>query len=96
MEINDNLKVPKTIREGGSIQTSVLVSVEFWKLCKQYNIKLSEALRKGISLELAEKGLAEYDNNLNLMRRIRNLTQQLENTSQKYYELLEQSSVTKE
>ena len=55
------------------IQTSVIVSINFYQLCKQYHIKFSEALRVGISILLAERGVIEYDNNLNIVRRINEL-----------------------
>lgn len=68
-------------REGGGVQTSVIVSTEFYKLCKQYNIKFSEALRVGISLLLAEKDIIQYDNNLNISRKIQLLQNKLTATS---------------
>ena len=49
-------------------RTSVLVSPKFYKLCKEHGIQFSEALRVGISILLAEKGITEYDNKLNLVR----------------------------
>jgi len=52
------------------IRTSVNVSPEFYKLTRQHLIKFSEALRIGISIMLAEKGVIPYDNQLNIVRRI--------------------------
>lgn len=63
-------------------KTTVSVSEDFYKKAKIHNIKFSEALRIGISIMLAEMGEIEYDNNLNFMRRINMLRQQLEKTSQ--------------
>lgn len=77
------------LRQGGCIQTSVLVSVNFYKLCKEHNIKFSEALRVGISLLLAEKGIEEYDNKLNISRKITLLTKLLEDKSKELEELRE-------
>ena len=50
---------------------STTTSFEFYQLAKQHKIKFSEALRVGISLMLAEQGIKEYDNNLQLFRRMR-------------------------
>jgi len=69
------------------IRTSVNVSPEFHRLCRDHRIKFSEALRTGISILLAEKGVAEYDNNLNVVRRLTNLRLEVEKISQKYYDL---------
>ena len=52
------------------VRTSVNVSPEFYKLTRQHLIKFSEALRVGISIMLAEKGVIPYDNQLNIVRRI--------------------------
>lgn len=57
-------------RPSGDIQTSVLISPTFFQLCKEHNIKFSEAIRIGISIALAEKGVSEYDNTLNLYRKM--------------------------
>ena len=64
----------------GRITTSVTISPTFFNLCKQHNIIFSEALRVGISLILAERGIADYDNSLNLSR-------QLKITEQKFAEI---------
>jgi len=51
-----------------SVMTSVRVSSEFYDKCKQHHIKFSEAIRRGIALMLAERGVEDYDNNLNIVR----------------------------
>ena len=51
------------------ITTTVRISPEFYRLCKEHHIKFSEAMRVGISVLLAEKGVMEYDNTLNIVRR---------------------------
>lgn len=61
----NNLTIAKPV-----IRICTTVSPEFYTLCKQNRIKMSEAIRIGISLILAEKGIKEYDNNLNLVRNI--------------------------
>jgi len=50
------------------ITTSVRISPEFHQLCIQHHIMFSEAIRRGISLILAERGVGEYDNDLNITR----------------------------
>ena len=55
------------------IRTSVLISPEYYELCKKNFIKFSEAMRIGISVSLAEKGIKEYDNRLNLVRNFNEL-----------------------
>lgn len=69
------------------VKTSVLVSREFYHLSRLHKIKFSEALRVGISLLLAEKGLKEYDNRLNISRKFTLLKQQLEQTNKELQEL---------
>jgi len=51
------------------IRTSVNISPEFYKLAKENYIMFSEAMRVGIAILLAEKGIAPYDNRLNIVRR---------------------------
>ena len=50
------------------ITTSVRISPEFHKACRKHFISFTEALRRGIALMLAEKGVIEYDNDLNIVR----------------------------
>lgn len=71
------------------IRTSVLISPEFYKLSKDVHIKFSEAMKVGISLLLAERGIKEYDNNLNIFRKMQILNQKLSETSQELYNLKE-------
>ncbi|KKN28665.1 hypothetical protein LCGC14_0851770 [marine sediment metagenome] len=54
----------------GMIQTTVLLTPEFNELRKQHHITLSEAVKVGISILLAEKGVMEYDNRLNIVRQV--------------------------
>lgn len=57
------LKEPRVTR-------CVSMSYEFDVLCRENNISPSEALRIGVSVMLAERGVKEYDNNLNLYRKM--------------------------
>ena len=83
------MRESKMLRQGGGIQTSVVVSGHFYELCKRYHIKFSEALREGISLMLAERGEGEYNNNLNLFRRMRKIQLLLEEKSNELEEIKE-------
>jgi len=80
------------------IRTSVLITPEFYNLCKEFHIKFSEAMRVGISMVLAERGVKEYDNNLNIMRRLYKTNQMLSEVSQELNALKEKckTSITKE
>jgi hypothetical protein len=60
------LKPPRVIR-------SVSLSYEFDKICRENEISISEATRRGISLMLSEKGIKDYDNDLNIVRRVQEL-----------------------
>ena len=68
------LRPPRVIR-------SVSLSYEFDALCRKYEISLSEAMRVGISLILAERGEADYDNSLNISRKLILLREELERVS---------------
>ena len=76
----------------GMIQTTVLLSPKFNELRKQYHITLSEAVRVGISIILAEKGIVDYDNQLNISRKIKLLVNELESKSQELEKLKETKS----
>ena len=46
------------------------ITPEMHELCRKHFIKISEATRRGIALMLAEKGVIDYDTNLNITRRM--------------------------
>ena len=48
---------------------TISVSEEFSHLAKEHGLSWSEAARVGMSLALAEKGVREYDNNINVIRK---------------------------
>jgi len=60
------------------VLTSVKVPYNLYIQVKENHIKIVDCVRAGASLMLAEKGLIEYDNNLNLMRRLKKVTEELE------------------
>lgn len=67
--------------------TTISISQEFHDLAKEHGISWSEAARVGMSVLLAEKGFAEYDNNLNLVRRMNAFRIQAEQSLQKLHDL---------
>jgi len=71
----------------GSIVTSVRVSRRFYDLCKDNNIEFTEAIRVGIAVILAEKGVTPYDNDLNLYRKMILYQQELEKSLGRIEEL---------
>lgn len=60
---------------------SVSLSLEFAKLAEDYNISLSEAVRVGVAVILAEKGVTEYVNKTNIGRKINNMALVIEGLS---------------
>jgi len=76
------------------MRTSVNVSPAFYDQCKKYHIRFSEAMRVGISLLLAERGVLEYDNTLNISRKITLLNKKLSETSQELFDLKEKLNKT--
>jgi len=76
------LSAPRIIR-------SVSLSYEFDCLCREHNISLSEAIRIGISVMLGDRGIKDYDNDLNLYRNMQGIRHELERVSKEYNELKE-------
>ena len=71
------------------VQTSVTISPEFYDLCQEHGIVISEATRVGISVLLAEKGVWEYDNRLNISRLLQESKQKVIDYAKKCNELEE-------
>ena len=69
---------------------SISVSLEFEELAKKNNISWSEASRVGMSVLLADKGIREYDNNLNLYRKMNLFRMKAEESLHRIYELEDQ------
>lgn len=67
----------------------ISVSSEFSKLAKENHLSWSEASRIGMSILLAEQGLAEYDNGMNLVRKMRIYQKQAEDALNKLNQLEE-------
>ena len=49
---------------------STTVSDDFWTLAKANSIAWNEALAIGLSIKFGDLGIAEYDNKLNLKRKM--------------------------
>ena len=67
--------------------TTISITPEFYGLAKEHKISWSEAARVGMSLLLAERGERDYDNNLNLHRKMTVFRKQAEEALQKLNEL---------
>jgi hypothetical protein len=74
------------------IRTSVLISPEFYEQCKTMHIKFSEAMRVGISLILAERGVRDYDNDLNICRKTSQIRTKLEEVSNELQQLKDKTN----
>ena len=68
---------------------SISVSLECANLANEHNLSWSEAARVGMALKLAELGVSDYDNSLNLVRKIALLQDQLTKTSEELMQLKE-------
>jgi hypothetical protein len=62
---------------------SISVSPELSQLAEQMRISWTEAARVGMSVMLAEMGVQEYDNDLNLFRKMTSYKQKLEELMQR-------------
>ena len=66
-----------------AVRVSACVSDDFWNLANENHIGWSEALRVGISILLAERGVTDYDNNLNIVRNLKRTVERLNETATK-------------
>jgi hypothetical protein len=71
----------------GRITTSVTLSPEFFMIAKEQHISFSEAIRVGLSLIFADKGIKAYDNRLNLYRKMLSFQKRTEELSQEIAEM---------
>jgi len=74
---------------------SISTTAEFDTLAREHHISWTEASRIGMSILLAERGLREYDNKLNLFRKMTLFRQQAENALQKLAELEQKEQTEK-
>lgn len=65
----------------------ISVSAEFEKLAKQYGLSWSNAARVGMSILLADLNLVDYDNDINVIRRLRLLAKDSDNKLKQIAEL---------
>jgi hypothetical protein len=62
---------------------SISVSPEFDNMRKEAHLSWSEAAKIGMSILLSEAGLVEYDNRLNLVRKMKKFQKIAEEANQK-------------
>lgn len=65
-----------------AVNITTSISPELHKLCQDNKIAWAEALRVGAAMMLAEQGVRQYDNSLNLFRKMRFYQQKVEEMSQ--------------
>lgn len=53
-----------------AIIKTISISKEYDELQRQYGLSWTECARVGLSVMLAERGVTDYDNNLNLYRKM--------------------------
>lgn len=61
----------------GNVSTSVSCSIHFFQLCKENDIKLSDAFRAGIALKLAEIGVRPYPDNWEIVKKCKNYKEKM-------------------
>ena len=71
---------PTNPKKKGRMIVSASVSPEFFQLAQTHNISWSEAMRIGISMILAERGVMDYDNRLNIVRNLQKTITRLNET----------------
>ena len=72
-----------------TIRISTTVSLEFYEIAKKLKIKWAEAMRMGLSMIFAERGISKYDNNLNVVRKMNLFREKAENALQELVTLKE-------
>ena len=72
---------------------SISVSEEFNQLAKTYNVSWSEAARVGMAILLGDIGVREYDNNLNVYRKMRYYQNRTEEMSKQIEDLKEKVTI---
>ena len=80
----------------GRVTTSVTMSPEFFQLAKNHHVQFSEAIRVGLGLIFAEKGLKDYDSKLNLFRKMQMFQVKTEELSKEIQELKDAESTLRE
>jgi hypothetical protein len=68
---------------------STTVSDEFWQMAKDNKIAWNEALAIGLSIKFGDLGLLDYDNALNIKRKMDKFRLEAENALQQLAELEE-------
>lgn len=71
----------------GKHTTTVQIPLELWNLMKKHGVRPVDAMRAGIPIKLAERGVEGFDNPLTYKRRVLNLTKILDETMQELNKL---------
>ena len=74
---------------------STTISDEFWQLAQDNKISWAEALKVGLSVIFGDIGIREYDNTLNLHRKMNKFRIIAEESMQKLAELEEMGLISK-
>jgi hypothetical protein len=69
--------------------TSISVGMVMAQLAKEHRLSWSEAARRGMALMLADMGVQDYDNDLNIYRKMKQFQKLAEEANQKLSELQE-------
>ena len=96
---DDSIVSPATkdidIKTKKTVVTSVSVSKEFDRLIQLYNLSPTDVFRKGMAVELYEKGAGNYITNLNQTRskEIKPLLEEIKNFSKILKEIVEKREI---
>ena len=67
--------------------TTISITGNMEVMAKEHKLSWSEAARRGMAMMLADLGVADYDNNLNLYRKMKHFQKIAEETSEQLEEL---------
>ena len=71
----------------GRITTSITISPEFFYLAKKHNISFTDAARAGLAMKFADIGVQEYDNKMNLYRKMQGFQKKTEELTRELEEI---------
>jgi len=69
------------------IHITTTITTELWTKAREHDIKLSEALRVGVGVLLAERGDDSYTGAINIYRKLNKYRELLEDTSERLAKL---------
>jgi hypothetical protein len=71
-------KISKSRKSRGSVTISTTISPELWIKCQEKSISWAEALRIGVTYILSKSGDEDYNNPLQMERKIESLASRLQ------------------